>query len=227
MSGHLLLTGVAVITGCSLIGISRRSQQVAALWTKGSTSLFESILEVIPGEFSTLKDLGTVHARQGNFDAAVPNLAHAASLRPTHPGVLLNLATVLHQGGQRLQEAESWYVSARAAAALAEQHCRGCMPQVTELAKAEANLAALYLQSRRPKEAVALLEVRAPWSEAVASARAPSLYHLGLAYGALGHRERAARLYRMAVSVVPRVGGGAASEALRRIEQPVAINGIR
>merc|ERR1712045_713656 len=97
------------------------------------------------------------------------------------PGVRLNLATVLHQRG-RLRGAETQYKLALVTAKAAALECPGCIAQATEVAKAEANLAALLLQVGRAQEAKGILEEGVPWQGLPSSVRATGLYHLGLAY---------------------------------------------
>jgi len=220
---HLL--GVMTI-GVVLVAVNAQSKTVTSHWIGGSVQLFEAILDTAPNEFSTLKDLGSLRAKQGHTKAAVETLQLASDLRPSHPGVLLNLATVLHQE-QRLQEAEMWYTVAHEAARFAVTRCPDCIAQATELAKVDANAAALLLQSRRASEAVVVLEAAWPWRNALPTTRAPAFYHLGLAYASLGQREKAARSYRAAISSSPRVGNGAALEALARLEHRLDVSGIR
>eukprot|EP00930_Biecheleria_cincta_P047321 TRINITY_DN32783_c0_g1_i1.p1 TRINITY_DN32783_c0_g1~~TRINITY_DN32783_c0_g1_i1.p1 ORF type:complete len:625 (-),score=96.84 TRINITY_DN32783_c0_g1_i1:28-1902(-) len=203
-----------------LAALSWRANQIGSLWASGSDELFEAMLRQAPGEFSTLKDLGTLHLKQGNISAAQRSLGAAMALRPGHGGVLLNMATLLHQS-RRTAEAELVYRRARQAVQTSVAQCPTCQAPMTELAKVDGNLGGLLLQSRRAAEAVAVLEAGAPWDNAVSKSRAPGLRHLGIAYAALGRKASAARLQWAAA-----VAAGDSAEAARS-ESRVIVSGIR
>eukprot|EP00434_Breviolum_minutum_P007670 symbB.v1.2.006763.t3/scaffold369.1/size218568/1 len=101
----------------------------------------------------------------------------------------------------------------------ASERCQHCQPAVTELAKAQANYGGLLLQLGRANEAAALLEVGAPWEEAVESARAVALQHLCIAYHAMGpsHKSRAIRFCRAA----------SAAKGVQASDEDVQVNGLR
>ncbi|CAJ1350884.1 unnamed protein product [Effrenium voratum] len=235
---------VAVVAGagCLVILCAWRADEVASYWSQGSLPLLEVILRENPGEFNTLKDLGTLHLKQGSYGQAKAALAHALRLRPDHSGTLLNLATLLHQS-KATADAEAMYRRACAASKASVAQCQGCQPAATELAKAQASFArptsAACSCSPTPRsnlgsfpsialgraaEAASILEAGAPWENAVDSARAPGLFHLCLAYRALKRHEDAARLCRASAAAK---GARAAEAVLAQYETEVEAIGIR
>ncbi|CAK9003981.1 unnamed protein product [Durusdinium trenchii] len=150
-------------------------------------------------------------------------LSEALRLRPNHGGVLLNLATLEHQL-KHPTKAEGMYRRAVRAVEADVKRCGNCQPSMTELAKVQANYGGLLLQLGRAQEATTVLEAGAPWDAAVESARAPGLYHLCLAYRALGRRERATLFCRASLAAK----GTAAVEAmLADLETDVEVDGLR
>eukprot|EP00931_Biecheleriopsis_adriatica_P007103 TRINITY_DN108418_c0_g1_i1.p1 TRINITY_DN108418_c0_g1~~TRINITY_DN108418_c0_g1_i1.p1 ORF type:complete len:264 (-),score=46.27 TRINITY_DN108418_c0_g1_i1:80-871(-) len=207
--------------GLVLASVAWRADEVASLWAGGSQQLFEAILHQSPDEFSTLKDLGTLHLQRGSFADGQRLFSAALALRPDHGGLLLNMATLLHKS-KRTREAESMYRRACSAIRAAVAKCPGCKAPMTELAKAEANFGGLMLQLGRAAEAAAILEAGSPWEGATESACAPGLHHLCLAYAALGRDASAARLCRAAARE-----SEPAKALLSRYELPVSVSGLR
>ncbi|CAE7865049.1 Calmodulin, partial [Symbiodinium necroappetens] len=152
-----------------LLSCAWRANEVACHWASGSSSLFEAILHEQPNQFNTLKDFGTLELKRGKLQKAKALLSHALRIRPDHSGLLLNIATLLHQS-KETAEAEAMYRRACASAKAAVERCQGCQPAATELAKAHANYGGLLLQSGRHVDAAKLLEAGQPWDGAVDSA---------------------------------------------------------
>eukprot|EP00439_Symbiodinium_sp_Y106_P031801 s1753_g3.t2 len=183
----LVALGIVYLLSCAW-----RAHEVACHWASGSSSLFEAILHEQPDQFSTLKDFGTLELKRGKLEKAKALLSYALRIRPDHSGLLLNIATLLHQS-KETAEAEAMYRRACTSAKAAVELCQGCQPAATELAKAHANYGGLLLQSARHVDAAKVLEAGQPWDGAVDSARGPGFFHLCLAHRGLGRLESALR----------------------------------
>ncbi|CAE7257183.1 Tmtc4, partial [Symbiodinium pilosum] len=150
-------TVLGVCGGAFILSCAWRANQVALHWAAGSSHLFEAVLREQPGQFHTLKDFGTLELKQGKVQKAKAMLSEALQIRPDHGGLLLNLATLLHQSKESA-EAEVVYRKACAKAQATSEDCGGCQPAMTELAKAQANYGGLLLQLGRHADAAAVLE---------------------------------------------------------------------
>ncbi|CAE7257290.1 unnamed protein product [Symbiodinium sp. CCMP2592] len=213
----LLALGIVYLLSCAW-----RAHEVACHWASGSSSLFEAILHEQPDQFNTLKDFGTLELKRGKLEKAKDLLSHALRIRPDHSGLLLNIATLLHQS-KETAEAEAMYRRACASAKAAVELCQGCQPAATELAKAHANYGGLLLQSGRHVDAAKVLEAGQPWDGAVDSARGPGFFHLCLAHRGLGRLESALRNCHTAAAAQSQP----AQALLGQYEAEVQILGVR